>query len=73
MTWVFTAFTHTGLAAKSAWTPSPRGPLPPGENREARETEKVAAALKSGPRATRGRYRTRGQAAALHPLPPATD
>lgn len=33
----------------------------------------MAAALKSRPRATRGRYRTRGQAAALHPLPPATD
>lgn len=31
---------------------------------------KVAAALKSRPRATRGRYRTSGQAAALHPYPP---
>lgn len=42
VTWVLTA---SPRRAKSAWTPSPRGPLPLGEEREPRETEEVAAAM----------------------------
>lgn len=58
----------TGLAAKFAWTPSPRGPLPSGEDREPQVMEEVAAAPNNGRTATRGRYRTRGKAAAS-PVP----
>lgn len=63
---------HSLSLLLTAWTPGPRGTLPPGENREVREMEKVAAAQMSRRRATRGRYRTRGQAAASFPTP-ATD
>lgn len=59
----------TELAAKFAWTPSPRGPLPSGEDRDPQVMEEVAAAPNNGRTATRGRYRTRGKAAAP-PAPP---
>lgn len=61
----------TGLAAKFAWTPSPRGLLRSGENRQPQVMEEVAAAPNNGRTATRGRYRTRGKAA--RPRSPRTD
>lgn len=38
----------TGLAAKFAWTPSPRGLLPSGENRQPQVMEEVADARPPG-------------------------